>query len=346
MSEFHPGQEGNNIPAASGKLTLVAIVRETLRLYRQAGWSFTRMLLLPIALMTLTMYGFILLLTLLGNVMTAHPELTQTYGLLFIGLSLLLGLIAIIPVLAGGWHYVVYWASLNRNAVEVIENKTPDFEAAYQLIAHDQRWTYKTMVVIYCALPILACLPIMLVPIVSGLLPASEASSLAGPLLMLFGILFGGLLLLVWVIAAVFFSFIFQIAALEGLTASSALPFLKSAQLTWSRFWTTLSLQLLLLISTNYLLNYPISWLLRLLRISAPLDWLHQWILASQIEGVIPTSPFHSQLISQIQANLPEIAAGLTDSIIMLLITALLLPLGTFAFTLLYRDIQQHHPRR
>lgn len=343
MSESTPNTEPTtgqpDTPLRANPLTLLSILKETIRLYKRAGLNFTRVLLPPVGLMALTFYGFTLLLTLINNQIIHHPRLVQAHPLEFILLSLLLALVAIVLVLKGGWQYLVYWASLNRNAQEAIENRSPDFRGAYHHIAKEQGWPYKTLVAMYCALPLLACLPVLLAPILGGF--AGAEHQWAAPVFMLGGIVFSGLLLLLWLLAAVFFTFIFQITAFEGLSASPARAFLQSARLTLQRFGTTLALQVILLISTNYLLNYPMALLLRVLRLSQPLDQLHQWILMSYLDGLEPTTPLQEQAMSLLQGHLPDLAAGLTDSLLMVLITALLLPLGTFAFTLLYRDIQQ-----
>ncbi|MCE3236748.1 MAG: hypothetical protein K0Q50_2939 [Vampirovibrio sp.] len=349
MSEAQPeaGASGQTaFPPPGQGLTLFSILKETARLYRRHWLAFTRVLLPPVGLMVLTFYGFNILLALLNIQLTDNMQLVQTYFWAFIVSSMLLALVSTALVLKGGWQYVVYWASLNRNAQEVIEQTPPDFKAAYRHIAKEQGWPYKTLVALYCALPLLACLPVIGAPVLGSLAGGSDASSFTGPLFLLMGFLLSGLLLIIWLAAAVFFSFIFQITAFEGLSASPAVTFLQSARLTLKRFWATLGLQAILLIATNYLLNYPIALLIRLLGLSLPLDRLHQWMLMSFLNGLEPASPLHDQAISMLREHLPEFASGLTDSLLMVVITALLLPLGTFAFTLLYQDIKRLHTAR
>jgi len=54
--------------------------------------------------------------------------------------------------------------------------------------------------------------------------------------------------------------------------------------------------------------------------------------------------PSMLEAISSLQGMMPHLMEGWTDVTIMLVITAFLLPWGTFAFTLLYRDIVKYVP--
>lgn len=341
MTESPPG---NTIsPEISGRLSLWRILQQTLAYYRQHGAAFTRVLLLPVAQMALASYGCVALVNgLVDYAITQQTDLVQNHLWLVLTLIGLICLMALFFVIRGGWQYVVYWASLNRNALEAIEQKPIDFKAAYQAVSQQQKRPYQLLLAIYCALPLGASLPVLLTPLLIGLF--SGMSELAGPLLLLVSCLLSGLLLSIWLVAAVFMSFIFQIAGLEPLPGSPAATLLYSARLTLQRFWATLGLQVILLIVTNYLLNLPLALLLRLLHLSQPLDALNQWLIQSTLEGahISAKTDMQAQLLSLADSHVPELAASVTDAILMLLITALLLPLGTFAFTLLYRDILAH----
>ncbi len=329
-----------SFPESTGALSLWAILKQTLRYYRRHGPAFTRVLLLPVAQLTLSAYGCVALVNwLVDYLITQQPDFVEHNKPLVLACIGLICLAALFGVIRGGWQYVVYWASLNRNTLEAIEHRPIDFRAAYQHVAEGQQRPYQSLLLAYCALPLAACLPVLLAPALGGLL--SNANALAGPALLLGAILFSGLLFIIWLVAAVFLSFVFQLAALEPLPANPVIPCLRSAQLVRQRFGATLGLQAILLIATNYLLNLPLALLLRALRLSLPLDALHRWIVASTLEGahINARNGLQAQALSLVESHLPELAASVTDSVLMLLITALLLPLGTFAFTLLYRDI-------
>jgi hypothetical protein len=328
---MEPSQQPTSIKS------LWTILGETLYYYRQHGVFFTQVLLLPIFQITLAFYVCILLTNWLVNFLVQnHPVFVQKHPILVITTLLLIGLIGIFWVIRGGWHYLVYWTALNINACEAIEHKPINFKDAYQTIANQKKQAYKMLVIAYGLLPLLACLPICLTALLGILMGGSPFESLV-PFSLLFSGLLSGTLLILWLVATLFLSFIFQIAAFEPISRNPIPNYLRSSQWVLQRFGTTLGIQVILLISTNYLLNLPIVLLFRVLRFSQPLDWIHQWLLQTMLEG----SHASNSIPMMLQSYLPDLAKTTTDSVLMLLITALLLPLGTFAFTLLYRDITQ-----
>jgi hypothetical protein len=153
------------------------------------------------------------------------------------------------------------------------------------------------------------------------------------------------LLLLVWSVLTIPMSLVFQVMVFQPTAGNNPVPILlESGRLVIQRLWTTLGLQLILFLATNYVLTMPVAFLGRLFHLVAPLDALHQWVLGLVLHNLTTQPDSHlalQQWTSALPGLVPELARGWTDSTVMLIMTALLLPLGTFVFTLLYRDITQ-----
>ncbi|HEY9688307.1 MAG TPA: hypothetical protein V6C52_15160 [Coleofasciculaceae cyanobacterium] len=323
--------------------SLGTILKNSFVLYRGHFGPFTRVLLVPVGLMMVGAYACIGLSHLYIN------RIEQAMGGLNVGnigfflLGLLLVMLGPLLLLKKGvLDYAIYMASLCSNTAEVLNGKKPDFEGAYAAIAKEKFKPYMALLTAYLVIPLLAFLPFIMGSILAGLIQAEGLPAL------IFGM---GLLLslgagIICTVCLILLSFIFQIVAFEKLTLNPLPAFLESSRMVFQAPFRTLSLQIILMILTGTLLPFPLAGLLRLLRLTFVLDFLHRGFVDSLLLNIAPESgwgdvlPYYDWIYGFLRNNTPAIAASLTDTLVMAIITSLLLPLGTFAFTLLYWDIQ------
>jgi hypothetical protein len=311
----------------------------------QHGWPLTRVLLLPTLYILIGLYSCLILCHGFINTVTDHyMALAQQHLLLFLAIVAVLALGTLSLFFKGFWQYAVYWTSLNLNAQEALTGQPLDIPAAYRLIAQEKRVAYKLLLVAYGALAGLAVTVFVACALLATLLTLLQNPVAAGGLLLI-GLVVSTLLLGLWVILTIPMSLAFQVMVFQPTAQPNPLPILlESGRMVMKRFWATLGLQLILLIATNYLLTLPIAFVARVSRLVMPLDALHQWLIGMLLSSAASdpgSDPTVRQLISTMQGMAPELAHGWTDATVMLAVTALLLPLGTFAFTLLYRDIRR-----
>lgn len=258
---------------------------------------------------------------------------------LALGGMVLIAALSITLIVRGTWQYLVYWASFCLNAWQAEEGQPIQIREAYQSIIQNKKRPYAILVGTYFALPLVALLPVLIM-LVMGIFLGNQMQEL----LLIVGMLQSLVLSLAWLFSLILFSFVFQVAAFEkGIPASPGPTFMLSSKLALKRFWETLSLQLIVFLTANCLIPQPVVFIANLTRISAPLDWLHLWLIRETIganaEEIALQSPLlgqmvnpHSQLVQEVAKALSAVAIGST-------ITLLLLPLGTLVFTLLYKDI-------
>lgn len=324
--------------------SFLQVLRETFALYRRHGVAFTVVLLPSLFSVLLGAYGGLLLSDGLIQMSTnSELRLQPYYGLLMILLLGLIGFGTIFCVLQGSWKYLIYCASLNINAVEVSQGKPPDFRRAYHEIAVSRSVRFQRLMTVYCALPLL--FPFMLF-IPYGAIHTLIVSSGIAPQVQSLLVLLFGILGFVWIILfgilgfalMMLSSFILQIVAIEP-TASVYSVFKRSARLVLNQFWSVTGLQLLLGLMNSYFLPAPVIFVLRKLQLLSFADRTHQWLIQKALE--VYTGPIKGFLADNVwftvvQDYLPNTASSATDMVIAYFIAALLLPLGTFAFTLFY----------
>ncbi len=313
----HPGTESS----------LQGILKRSFMLYKQSGFAFTRVLILPVLQILAGIYGALAL-----NFWYTHVML-ENYGTL-IGEHIWqwLGGLAVILTAAlllfkkGFLETTLLVASLNRNVLEVLQGKPPDFKTAYHNFAKT-RWRAYTL--------LLSAYMLLLVPVILPLVLALPLAASAGDFasVVLFMGLLGTLVLgCLWLVSCVLLTFIFQIAAFEPLPLNPWPTFMQSARLVWRAPFRTLFLQVILLVLTSYILPWPVIMLLRLAHATVPLDMWHTWMLTTFMDN----ATLDVSMLDLLESNLPAVAALFTDSLVGMVVTMLLLPLGTFAFTLLY----------
>lgn len=308
------------------------ILAETGRLYRAHGPAFTRPLLVPVLQIYLGGYACILFSFQLIDRMTAQdPLFVSRHPVLAFGSVGLVCLVTMGLFCRGFWQYMLYWASLNLNAVEAIEGRPVDFTAARNAVGAKAN-AYAVLLVSYCLVPVLAAVPFW----ICNALGARADLNVQMLLAVLGLILSAGAGLLVF-IGLLFLSFIFQVAAFESVTANPLPVFRRSARLVWAMFWPVTGLQVILYIVTNYAVPFPLWWLVRLLHADAPLNGLNRWLVERYLDwAVLP--PQWAMMAETVTRDIPGFAQGMTAMLLMTAVVSLLLPLGTFAFTLAYRQ--------
>lgn len=314
--------------------TFLAILGRSLMLYGRHWQRFTSVLLWPVAQILLGIYASQVLPLLFLNIAIPYAS---GFPWFLIGGVLILALLSMLLMLRGTWQYLIYWASLCENAWEAEEERFIDFRMAYEGLLLQKRTAYTVLLCAYFGLPFIALLPLLVLAPLGGLLGQSMLE-----LLLVLGVLQSMILTVVWFFSLILFSFVFQIAAFEnGLPVNPGHVFMLSAKLVLKRFWSTLFLQITVFLTTNLLIPHPLIWLARMTHLSAPLDWLHGWLLRETLRGdesVLQSLPFIGGLMTDEQLS-GVLIHSLTDMTLVSTVTLLLLPFGTFVFTLLYKDI-------
>lgn len=334
----------NPIPTgmSAGALTFWGVMALTLAMARQQGWAFIRVLLPPVSRMALGLYAALVLGLLFVNGLT-QPEYAQ-----FTSEYLALVLAAVLAICAGSlflffqgtWQYFVAWVSLCRNVEEALEGRPLDFKAAYAMVSGPKKAIYLKWLALLCLLPAFPLIPIVALPALILLMPQAPAYTL--PVLMLIGLLLGGLFGLGWLVVQILLTYGFQVIAFAEEPFSLSAVIGRSVALTRQRPWLTLALQAVLFGLTNYMLPLPTVFLLRFARVLAPLDDLHNWlaeiILGSWADMLHQAGVWAmaGTAMSALQENRLSIAQGVTDAVVSLNLSLLLLPLGTIAFTWVY----------
>jgi hypothetical protein len=319
------------------------ILKKSFVLYLSHFGPFTHVLLAPVGLMVVGAYACIGL---------SHLYIEQAE--IFLGGYtpgnigfVLLGLLVVMlgPFLLfkkGLIDYAIYMASLCGNAMDVLNGKAPDFKETYTAFAKEKFKPYIVLLTAYLLVPLLAFLPFITGSLLAGLIRAEGVPALV------FG---SGLLLslgagIISTIGLILLSFIFQVAAFEKLNLNPLPALLQSSRMVLHAPFRTLILQVILMILTGTVLPLPLSGLLRLLGLALPLDFLHRGFVDSLLSDIAPESgwgdyiPYYDWIYGFLCSHVQAISASLSDTLVMATITSLLLPLGTFAFTMLYWDVQ------
>lgn len=312
------------------------ILGHSLKLYIRHWKAFTLTLLWPVGQILLGMYASQILTLLFTQ--WAQPFFA-TFPVPVLSGVLLIALGSVFLILRGTWQYLVYWASLSINAWEAEEDRPIDFKGAYQSIVQTKKLSYSVLVATYFSLPLLVLIPVFIMSAVGALLGQQMLE-----LLFIVGMLQSFVLSLGWILSLILFSFVFQVAAFEkGIPVNPGPTFMLSAKLVLKRFWETLGLQLIVFLTTNFLIPQPIVLLANLTQLSKPLDWLHHWLIRQLLTGNSQDLVGQPSLIENLLQNNEHLAQLLAQTLTAFTIggtlTLLLLPFGTIVFTLLYKDI-------
>jgi hypothetical protein len=174
-------------------------------------------------------------------------------------------------------------------------------------------------------------------------------------LLVLGGLLGGGVMTLVAAIFSVYFCLSIQVLAFEPVTANPISMLKRSYHLVDGQFARTLALILIIGILTNTLIPSLVAMVMDVTRVTGLLAVLGFEGLVREILGNVRFGHLFGEdsifqvLDTYLNTHIPSITQSLIQLTIVSLVTVLLLPLGTFAFTLLYGDLQarkrlEHQP--
>lgn len=325
----------------TGNHTFGRILAESFKLYLMHGWPFTRPLLLPMAMIILGLYGCIGLTSLYLKAMEPYLDGPLSIILVLLGFFLIF-CVTFLVLKTGFLQYIFYIVSLCNNTAQVLQGEKPDFKAAYQEIFKTKLKPYAMLLTGYFIPSLIALLP----PVLAIMLAALFQTPAVTILLIAVGFLASLALGAAWVIYVFFLTYIFQITAFESVPLNPLPTFRESAVMTWQAPFKTFFMQVLLLLLTSYIIPCPLVWLLRAMNLTYPLDLLHRSFTGGLLQGLAPEAGWGEMVDSYdmiypiIQEFFQHLPAMLTDSLLGAVITSLLLPLGTFAFTLLYFDIK------
>lgn len=320
--------------------SLFSLLSQTLRFYRQEGWRLTRSLFVPLGKIFLGLYGWLILFHWFVNGMMLQFLLQEGDLWMAIVAMLLLTVGTLYFFFAGFWEYMVAWAAQPIVVRAILAGESPDVSAATRIIVKERHRVYSILLTVYMLLPLLACVPALLAPLISVLVLAGNPLGSSALLLLGFGVTL--CLLCVWLLLMWACSFIFQSVGLDTPCPSVWNVFRSSVRRVLWRPWVTLCLQLLLWAFTNLLAPLACVQLPRWLGLMAPFDALHVWILSMMMQGLPPASESSGvspELLALLTSHPSDLAAIWTDMAAGLLVTALLLPLGSIAFTQLYLAI-------
>jgi len=344
------GNKEISVEIADQALTFVNVWRKTLQVSRQHGWAMVCALLVPVGKMLLGLYGS-MVLTLLFVQWNTQPERlgqVQDHAWIILLVSLGIALLGLAIFLNGCWQYMVYWVSLCRNAQQAFENQPMDIPGAHQEVNRFKKGVYaRWLAVVFFLLPVLPWLPWCFFPFLALALHTEPALILLVALLVLS---VSGLLGIAWLAAQIMLTYGIQALSLEPVSPS-ILPVMKrSVSLTLQRPWLTLGLQASLFLVTSYILPMPAVFLLRFSRLVQPLDDLNGWLCATVSGSWMDAMPQENEgeilhKVTQVLStdghiNLLSLAQGVTDSMLGMTISLLLLPLGTIAFTWVYLHLR------
>lgn len=336
--------------AATGKTLAPPLERRSIwRITGRGFWMyvtrlgpFSRVLLLPVLYQLAGAYLAVMLSYWAMDQTVAHPEsVFAQHPALMIVMVLVATGTGILLFCKGFWQYLVYFASLNINAAEVMRGRKPDFAAAYRVVS-SKTWPYAMYLKVLALVQLLPFLISFCFFMVTGFLP-EEARLLFG--------LFGGVATVASfvpaVVLTVFMGLGFQIVAFEPVTLNGLETAFRSIRMVWGHFWRTLALMLLLFLVTSLAPNM-IWGIAEWSGLAAPFHDLNAWLVNMLLANTTPGPDlpltyrkFHEVLFSMENGNRPRFLSGLiSGNVFLYTFTCLMLPLGTFVFTLLYADIQ------
>ena len=329
------------------KQSIVDIFMASTRLYAKHGWPLTRPLVLPMLYQLFGIYGSIAGSYYLLDYFEARILAGDTQAFTLLWVTVLPWTLFTVGVFCMGfWQYIVYFASLNINCAELVQEKTPDFKAAYKAI-EAKTWPY----VLILKLLILVQIAWFFVFFGSFALALYVKTPPINVIICLTGMGVSMVLALAGVILSVYFSMSFQVLAFEEVPLNPITTAQKSFSYIWKNFWRTVLLLLIMLALTAFIAPTLFTVIARPLYLLYPVDVFHQWFVGMVIEGMqpsldfsvdVPLGPFSKtiHLGRFFTEQVPSLAAMCSDSLVGLLITALMLPWGTMAYTLLYGDLR------
>lgn len=346
-------------------MSVVDILKYAFQLYFTHGLAFTRTLFMSLGLLFIGLYialwGSISFMNYMEeNYRPLEPVVVASgvFGFLAIGIYL---------HVRGFWAYLVYIVSLNINTQEALEKRPIDFKGAYQAITRKAN-PY--------VLVLLAITIVWFFPTIYGIVTPALIESAFAPtdplywVLSLLNLFISFVLTVIGAVVSVYLSMVFQVVAFETVTLNPIPTLKRSWALIKGNFWRATGLLIIIGIITNLIAPTVVTVLLELTHITASVS---EAIMKTVAEALVRTF-FTEEAKAEIQHlfNAPEIqqilisaqatdlvgilldpalyiniiSQGLTIGLFQSLTVSLLLPLGTFTWTLLYQDLCARHTPR
>lgn len=303
------------------------ILIRSLKYYVQHGWPFTRVLISPVLEIFFGTLLSIALPCFLANMLVGQ-------GIGYLSVVFLIAIPGFYLQVRGFWRYLIYFSALNLNAQEVIQGQPPDFEAAYHKIsACGQQYGFAMLLY---SVPVLLALGLggIILPF-TAVVPPDGVPAVIG-----ISILITLILSVIACIVTLFFSFVFQIYAFEpDLHMTPFQTLVRSTRMVASHFSVTLGLILVTGLATVLIIPALVNMLYEL----TPLAGFTQALFAPNIHQALLSIPGSESIFAILPFKLEDISReaslGVGESILDSAITSLMLPWGTFCFTLLYQQI-------
>jgi hypothetical protein len=315
--------------------SLIDILKDGTQLYCRYGLRLTRPLVYPV-LAQFVGIGLWLGLT-YGVVdwMTATP-MANNLWLLWTGFIL-----ANIPGMwlffDGFWRYLIWVSALNLMIRELAETGRSEELHPYYIRVHHRAVDYTLVWTFLFGL--------LFIPIGLGMIPISMFSSQPDQLWM--GLAAGGIItgvgLIIALVLMMFFALVFQVFAFTPGSAGASL--FRSLDLVATGFWKALAIVFTALSLTQLLLPMVITDISDQIHLTPLLSLPIEEGLRYFIREYSATiRSFHDPLLEQVFANLSADPASqaqhVMQGILLMVVSALLLPLGTCWFALLYADLK------
>lgn len=316
-------------------------LRESLQSYKNHGVAFTRVLIRPILLQLVGVYGCLILTYL---VLEGLLALFGTNPLLIGLVTLPLAFGTILIFCRGFWEYMIYMVSLCRNAEEAWQGQSPDFAAACAATSR-KKASYAAYLLMLVGLQMIPVFCFWLVTVLA-LGFGRVLGQVASLFIMVSGGLLAGIVLVAVILAMVYVSLGFQVLAFEKVQSDPSYIPKRSIALVKGRFWRVAGLQALWLFLTTALIPGLIILLFQVTGLAGPLNMFHHWLLALILDQAQPLGggldpiPNYEAIYSLLNAQRPLLADVLSSTLISTVAPMLLLPLGSFSFTRVYLSSQ------
>ncbi len=338
--------------------SVLRIFRDSIRLYAQTWMPFTATLAKPLFLILAGCYGCLAGSYVLLDLATQHyGDFFYANPLMLIVLITPFALVTLSFFIQGFWEYLVYFSSLGLNAAQIIQEKstsspptsskinTPDFKAAYQCVLDRSPLYTSFLVFIVC---------VQLVPVLIGIL-GYFSMEMVSENYRFFTLIPSVSLFIVLTIASVILSFLvalgFQLIAFEPELKNAMQLIRRSLSISVGQFIRIAYLISITTFIASYLIPELIYFIFKVTKLITPIDQLHIWLTALITEGLDPSAnqstqdlsfPLYDQAYQLLKSSDSQGHLGtyLSKSVFVGVVNALLLPFGTYVFTMMYLDIR------
>jgi len=253
-------------------------------------------------------------------------QLQQNLVFLLLGLILIL-IPGFILFLNAFWEYLVAMISLNTLTADLVKKKSFGNFKTHNGAVNLRTKDYITLLFLLMSIWII----FPAIPFITLLLSLFFLDKTLSAILFGISLLICVILL---VLASIYLSLSCQIFALEIITPFGALK--KSFEMMKKHFWRGIILAILLFIFTGILIPVLMQMPLK--------NTLFMDYLVIPIEiyvKILSENPFIAGILEKIKYSVSDISREIAFSIISMLITSFMLPLGSICYTLFYLDIKK-----